>query len=239
MVNNTSQKTTQIFNLLKEYSFDVDAHSAEAVIEGWLQTFDFVWISHAITEALYQGRYKLVSVDQILKLWQRRGAPIRHFNREFETIVLGQSMLCHTATDLTRTGPVQPSQALIPNKTTASPAFSPERASDNAQQQHQAVSNLSFDIADNETDASSVSLSEEEVALVPNSQYRGQAPQDTTLTSWFQAEMPVTNFQAVQVSCAGELYHPEPIRPFVPKQGASSMHQRLKAVVKAGSSLQK
>jgi hypothetical protein len=45
------------------------------------------WIRIAVIEALYQGRYKVVSVQQILDIWQRRGKILSHFNREFEAIV--------------------------------------------------------------------------------------------------------------------------------------------------------
>ena len=95
MVNTITPEVVRLYNLLKDYSsLMVDAQVTEAVVEQWLQEFDLVWISHAVTEALYQGRYKLVSIEQILRLWQRRGHPIRHFNREFETLILGQTLLC-------------------------------------------------------------------------------------------------------------------------------------------------
>src|SRR5512146_1416337 len=87
----TSPEATPILQLLSDYSFDVDTYAAEVMVTDWLQRFEPVWVSQAITEALYQGRYKLVSVDHILQIWQRRGQPLRHFNREFESIILGQS----------------------------------------------------------------------------------------------------------------------------------------------------
>jgi hypothetical protein len=85
-----------VYQLLEGYSFDTEAYAMDAVIGDWLEQYGPVWVSHAITEALYQGRYKIISIDQILKLWQRRGQPIRHFNREFESIILGQTLLCPT-----------------------------------------------------------------------------------------------------------------------------------------------
>lgn len=88
----TSPEATPILQLLSDYSFDVEAHGTEAMVTDWLQRFEPVWVSQAITEALYQGRYKMVSVDHILQIWQRRGQPLRHFNREFESIILGQSL---------------------------------------------------------------------------------------------------------------------------------------------------
>ncbi|MEB3164445.1 MAG: hypothetical protein VKK80_14540 [Prochlorothrix sp.] len=45
------------------------------------------WIRLAVIEALYQGRYKTVSVSQILAIWQRRNKPLCHFGREFESII--------------------------------------------------------------------------------------------------------------------------------------------------------
>ena len=88
----TSPEATPILQLLSDYSFDVEAYGTEAMVTDWLQRFEPVWVSQAITEALYQGRYKVVSVDHILQFWQRRGQPLRHFNREFESIILGQSL---------------------------------------------------------------------------------------------------------------------------------------------------
>jgi hypothetical protein len=41
----------------------------------------------AVLEALYQGRYKVISVEEILKLWHRRGQPTFHFTHDFERLV--------------------------------------------------------------------------------------------------------------------------------------------------------
>lgn len=90
---NLSPEVVSIFNLLREYSFDLDHYAGEVLINQWIQTFGYRWVSTAVTEALYQGRYKIISVDHILHLWQRRGQPIRHFSREFESIILGQTLL--------------------------------------------------------------------------------------------------------------------------------------------------
>lgn len=86
------QAIEQVHTLLQQY-FEVGNCEIDRVIAGWLQSMEIAWIHAAIMEALYQGRYKLVSVDQILRLWQRRGNPLRHFNREFESIISGHSTL--------------------------------------------------------------------------------------------------------------------------------------------------
>lgn len=73
--------------LLIYYSFDLSGYQVEECINRWLDRFKGDWLRLAIVEALYQGRYKMISIEQILYLWQRRGQPICHFNHEFEQIV--------------------------------------------------------------------------------------------------------------------------------------------------------
>jgi hypothetical protein len=226
MSHTISPEGTQLFNLLKEYSFDVDPYTTHAVVEGWLQTFDFIWISHAITEALYQGRYKLVSVEQILRLWQRRGHPIRHFNREFETLILGQSFLCYPDSNH-----AEAAQTLLPNQHGPDPDT--EAASSLGQ------TSLEPGPEGGVTDPHlpydrSTPLGQTSYAPIPvQSQGQDDASESEDLTTWFQSTMPVPNFRAVNTERAKELYCPEPIRPFVPRQETSPLHQRLKSVVQA------
>ncbi|MBD2042324.1 hypothetical protein [Microcoleus sp. FACHB-672] len=73
--------------LLTHYSFDLGGYTAEQLIERWLGDYQAHWLRLALIEALYQGRYKAISVAQILALWRRRGQPIFHFNHEFERLV--------------------------------------------------------------------------------------------------------------------------------------------------------
>ncbi len=74
-------------NLLIHYSFDLSGLSADLLISGWLRQHQANWVRLAVIEALYQGRYKAVSVEQILAFWHRRGQPLYHFNHEFERLV--------------------------------------------------------------------------------------------------------------------------------------------------------
>jgi len=100
----------EIAMLMVRYSFDLGNYSPEQWINQWLQQYPDLWLHGAVVEALYQGRYKAVSVWQILDLWQRRGKPLRHFSREFERMVAG-----HTLQLL-----VTPDTALSPNYTAES-----------------------------------------------------------------------------------------------------------------------
>ncbi|KPQ40619.1 MAG: hypothetical protein HLUCCO16_02225 [Phormidium sp. OSCR] len=75
--------------LLRYYGFDLGGETAELFVERWRQEIPVDWLRLAILEALYQGRYKGVSVSQLLVLWQRRGMPVQHFNGEFERLMCG------------------------------------------------------------------------------------------------------------------------------------------------------
>jgi hypothetical protein len=79
-----------VAELLIRYSFDLAGYDPARWIEQWSQ-YPLLWLRSAVIEALYQGRYKAVSVWQILDLWQRRGQPLQHFNREFERMVVGRT----------------------------------------------------------------------------------------------------------------------------------------------------
>ncbi|MEH2400528.1 hypothetical protein [Nostoc sp.] len=73
--------------LLINYSFDLSGHSANELVERWQTQYPLNWLHLAVIEALYQGRYKAVSVQQILVFWQRRDQATYHFNMEFERMI--------------------------------------------------------------------------------------------------------------------------------------------------------
>lgn len=84
-----AKNTTADFaaSLLIHYSFDLGGYPARELIAVWLNNYSASWVRCAVIEALYQGRYKAVSVEQILAFWQRRGLVLYHFNHEFERLV--------------------------------------------------------------------------------------------------------------------------------------------------------
>lgn len=83
----TSIEAQQAAVLLEGYRFELGNHDARQWVSLWLETYRPAWIRDAVIEALYQGRYKSISVRQILELWTRRGQPIRHVTHEFEAAV--------------------------------------------------------------------------------------------------------------------------------------------------------
>lgn len=98
--------------LLIHYSFDLGGYTASQLIEGWLKNYSATWVRSAVVEALYQGRYKAISVEQILAFWQRRGLALYHFNHEFERLIcsnLPQTLVGHL--DLTAIAALELDQA--------------------------------------------------------------------------------------------------------------------------------
>ena len=85
LANNLS--LTQTAALLSRYRFELRGYTALELIEQWLQRYPAKWVRLAVIEALYQGRYKAVSVEHILKMWLRRGEPMFHFTYEFERLI--------------------------------------------------------------------------------------------------------------------------------------------------------
>lgn len=79
--------SAQAVDLLVHYGFDLGGKKAEKLAGEWLNEYPGYWLRLAVVEALYQGRYKAVSVGQILSMWQRMGQPLYHFNHEFERLV--------------------------------------------------------------------------------------------------------------------------------------------------------
>ena len=103
MQNLALDAITAATGLLKYYSHDAQEQTQQERLDYWLRTYPVRWVRLALIEALYQGRYKTVSVEQLLAIWRRRGQPLYHFNPEFELLVchdfpqMGHSTLETTA----------------------------------------------------------------------------------------------------------------------------------------------
>lgn len=122
---------TTINGLLKYYSFEADGAAMEGQSSGqtlnnWLRTFPSEWVQLALIESLYQGRYKSISVEQILRLWQRRGHPVYHFTYEFESLICRQvprplSQKNHPVHRVSAAPAAQSAAALKPNAPSVQP----------------------------------------------------------------------------------------------------------------------
>ncbi|MDD1437725.1 hypothetical protein MEN24_15410, partial [Dolichospermum sp. ST_sed10] len=73
--------------LLTHYSFDLNGYNASELVNCWQSEYPIHWLHLAVIEALYQGRYKAISVQQILTSWRRKGETTYHFNMEFERMI--------------------------------------------------------------------------------------------------------------------------------------------------------
>src|ERR687886_438358 len=73
--------------LLNHYKFELRGYTANELVNLWLRNYPANWVRMGVIEALYQGRYKAVSVEQILAVWGRRGQPIYRFTHEFERLI--------------------------------------------------------------------------------------------------------------------------------------------------------
>ena len=85
--SNLDLSLAQARSLIDSYAFDLGRDDAEKLLENWLNLYSASWIRLATIEALYLGRYKAVSVEQIMGVWLRRGSPNPHFNYEFERLI--------------------------------------------------------------------------------------------------------------------------------------------------------
>ncbi|MGV2828595.1 hypothetical protein [Myxosarcina sp. GI1(2024)] len=83
----TKLSVEQTLSLIKSYDFDLGKYSIEQLLQKWLNDYHIDWIRLATIEALYLGRYKAISIEQILSVWFRRGNPSTHFTHEFERLI--------------------------------------------------------------------------------------------------------------------------------------------------------
>jgi hypothetical protein len=67
MFDSTKNTTTDsAVALLIHYCFDLGSYTVSELIDHWLQDYPASWVCQSVIEALYQGRYKAISVEQIL-----------------------------------------------------------------------------------------------------------------------------------------------------------------------------
>lgn len=53
----------------------------------WTKIYPHSWLPLAVTEAIYQGRLKAVSVEQILNVWLKKREVNQSFNDEFASLI--------------------------------------------------------------------------------------------------------------------------------------------------------
>ena len=77
-----------IIRVIDLYGLELEGDRIDSIVAAWLQKYDSSWIVKAIVECLYRGRYKIKSVDRILKDWHRLGKLRHNFTPEYEREIL-------------------------------------------------------------------------------------------------------------------------------------------------------
>ncbi len=102
-----------ITTAIEHYGLELEAARVDTVVVSWFQAYDSAWVVKALVESLYRGRYKVKSVDNILKDWQRRGSPFYKFTPDYEREIL-HSLRLKTDTSTLRPSPVSQPEVELP-----------------------------------------------------------------------------------------------------------------------------
>lgn len=220
-----------VAELMTRYSFDLGGYPLEQWIEQWISQYVPTWLPIAVIEALYQGRYKAVSIWQILDLWRRRGKPLQHFNREFERMVSGRAIqLLFTPTApqsvITVVEPLLVTAKVNGHRAWGSAAELPHRAHPAYGSPGHSYPNLSSSsvakialTAATESGASPLSSPE-------------QFPHATAAKTPIQTFKPSEQVKLVLPGEMARLRSAQyPIRQFVPASDSSEFHSKLKSIV--------
>lgn len=125
--SNDSAPVAYAIALLRHYNFELRGYTPEELANIWLKKYQANWVRMGVIEALYQGRYKAISVEQILAVWARRGQPIYRFTHEFERLI--SRKLPQSLTAPLNVAPVELSEEYnLPPLTYSTPEISKEAA---------------------------------------------------------------------------------------------------------------
>lgn len=216
--------------LLEEYCFDLSGFQAGELVAIWQERLEAEpsWIRSAVLEALYQGRYKAFSVEQILQAWKRRGHPVRHFNSEFERIVFGP--IDPTISKYAAMTSLSPSELMLPqteaaSKSTAAadPATPSSEAAAVPSDDHAGESPSPYQGSNLPAIQTSTEIPQTET---PTPAPRPQPPESVEQLSFESWLEPNSNHYSSVFS------QPEPIRKFVPQSQVSEFYTRLQSVAK-------
>lgn len=86
-MNDSLNQIQETIALMKYYSFDLNGYEFRELIAKWTKIYPHNWLPLATTEAIYQGRLKAISVEQILNVWLKKGKVKQSFNYEFMRLI--------------------------------------------------------------------------------------------------------------------------------------------------------
>jgi hypothetical protein len=220
-----------VAEMMTRYSFDLGGYSLNRWIDQWLQQYPAVWLPGAVTEALYQGRYKAISVWQILDLWRRRGKPLQHFNREFERMVSNRSLqlLFNPSTRSPAETATEP--LLVTTEANSRPIWTQNGRSAEADWRKQTLANSGSNSVVTTLTTATPPL------IVPATS--AQADRLVDMASPHPAIEPFKPSAQFTLSLPSEIHRTRaeaakyPIQRFVPASISSDFHDKLKAIAQA------
>lgn len=86
-MNESLDDLREIIILIKYYGFDLNGYKMRDLIVKWTKIYPHNWLSLGVIEAIYQGRLKVVSVEQILNVWLKKREVNKSFNDEFASLI--------------------------------------------------------------------------------------------------------------------------------------------------------
>ena len=213
----------QVAALIDRYGFDLNGYVVGQLIEYWLQLYPAPWIRLATIEALYQGRYKVISIDQILNLWRRRNRAVYHFTREFEQII------CHHT--------IYKSSSRSSGQTRSTVSTSQSVPSSKPSSTSQKSNSVQSNSVEGGSAAAPPSGSGSSEALTSNQSHLSSVS-DLAFRSADEA-LTIESFQPLEAFSSESLEEirqvkngagPFPIHQFIPDPRPSGFYQKLKAV---------
>lgn len=216
-----------VADLMMRYSFELGEYRLEQWVQQWLALYPALWVRSAVIEALYQGRYKAISVSQLLDFWQRRGQPLQHFNREFERIVAGHSLPMWLGESATATREAASPEPVLIAAETPYPALIQNGRHDSASD--------SVIIMPRHPPKSWSETSTHPRATDPASSFNlPNLPEQKD-----EASTPIQPFQpapTVELTLPGEIRRVAaqlPIQRFIPAADLSELHDKLRAIAQS------
>lgn len=83
--------------LILHYKFDLGGYTTNDLRRAW-HRYDLAWVQSAIVECIFQGRFKVIAVLQLLATWERRHSVKVHFAKDYERLIC-QGVLPQEETD--------------------------------------------------------------------------------------------------------------------------------------------
>lgn len=226
MASELEREAKQAITLIKSFSLELDSYSPESQVLYWLNYYRAAWIRDAIIEAVYQGRYKIISVQHILSIWKRRGQPVCHFTSGFEQVIAAQlGTPMHLSTSML-SSPTQPFDRFSNRHTTPSSLSTNKPHVANLRQEADiasSYSNLSDTLSSSPSpsiEAFPVKAENTLVEVYQASTPRRQLAQSLGNADTVNTQTKDTQTETMTAAHLEYIYYPEkfsPIQPFQPE----------------------